>query len=65
MPGPKFDITDGDFIFGNNDLGFDTDGDLMLKVGKNVYMDMNDGELHIVAGFDDDDDTYDFFNHHI
>ena len=36
MPGPKFDINDGDFIFGDDNLGFDSEGHIMLGIGDNM-----------------------------
>jgi len=53
MPRPKFDMTDGDFIFGDDHLGFDSDGHMM--------MDTETGEIHFTTGgdfdqFDEDDD---------
>ena len=40
MPKPKFDMTDGDFIFGDDNLGFDSDGHMMIGMGKDMMMDM-------------------------
>ena len=61
MPRPKFDITDGDFIFGDDNLGFDSDGHMMMGMGKDMMMDMETGDIHFVIGghsdpFDEDDD---------
>lgn len=51
-----FDINDGDFIFGCGDTGFDSDGHMMHNMGGGMAMDMKTGDLHIVSGWDDDDD---------
>ena len=54
-----FDYDDGDFIFQMNDnFGIDSDGDLNMRMGDNMSMNMNTGELHITSnwGIDDEDD---------
>ena len=61
MPKPKFDMTDGDFIFGDDNLGFDSEGHMMMGMGKDMMMDMETGDIHFVFGghsdpFDEDDD---------
>ena len=61
MPRPKFDITDGDFIFGDDNLGFDSEGHMMMGMGKDMMMDMETGDIHFTIGghsdpFDEDDD---------
>lgn len=40
------------FGFGEN-LLMDSDGDLMMKMGDNIAMDMESGDLHIVSSFGD------------
>ncbi len=50
-----FDFDDGDFIFTSGDTGFDSDGDMMMRMGDNMAMDMETGELHFTSGWDDDD----------
>ena len=61
MPRPKFDITDGDFIFGDDNLGFDSEGHMMIGMGGNMMMDTETGDIHFTTGddfdqFDEDDD---------
>ena len=61
MPRPKFDIIDGDFIFGDDNLGFDSDGHMMMGMSKDMMMDMDTGDIHFTIGrhsdpFDEDDD---------
>ena len=52
-----FDVDDGDFGFQMSDtMGMDSDGNMMMRVGDNMAMDMDSGELHMVSGWDDDDD---------
>ena len=54
-----FDAEDGDFGFAFFDnIGMDSDGDMMMRVGDNMAMDMDSGELHFVSGWDDDDDDW-------
>ena len=62
MTGPKFDINDGDFIFGDDNLGFDTEGHMMMGMGDNMMMDMETGDIHFTSGgsnnniWDDEED---------
>ena len=60
MPGPKFDINDGDFIFGDDGLGIDSEGHIMLGIGGNMSMDIATGEIHTTTGginiWDNEDD---------
>ena len=52
-----FDHNDGDFLFGKaGNIAFDSDGDMMMRMGDNMAMDMDIGELHIVSGWDNDDE---------
>ena len=52
-----FDIFKGKFGFKmSDDMGMDSDGDMMMRVGDNMAMDMDSGELHMVTGWDDDND---------
>jgi len=50
MPGPKFDINDGGFIFGDDNLGFDSEGHMMMGMGDNMMMDMENGDIHFTSG---------------
>ncbi|MBQ2657117.1 MAG: hypothetical protein IJF87_00925 [Erysipelotrichaceae bacterium] len=52
MPRPKFDIIDGDFIFGDDNLGFDSDGHMMMGMGRNMMMDLETGDIHFTIGDD-------------
>lgn len=54
---PIFDYTSGEFIYGGSSgSGFDSDGDMMMRISDNMAMDMDTGELHIVSLWNDDDD---------
>lgn len=59
---PIFDINDGDFLFETSDgIAYDSNGNMMMRIGDNMAMDMEDGDLHFVSGWhssliDDDDD---------
>ena len=58
-----FDVDDGDMIFGiSDDMGMDSDGNMMMRMrmGDNMAMDMDSGELHMVTGWDDDDNDHGF-----
>ena len=48
--GPKFDIDDGDFIFGDNNIGFDSEGHPMMDMSGNMSMDMETGDIHFTSG---------------
>ena len=62
--GPIFDINDGDFIFGDDDFGFDSDGHMMVGMGDNMMMDMETGDIHFTSGgsdnniWDDEEDDW-------
>ena len=57
MPKPIWDFEDGDFIMDiGGDTGLDSDGNMMIKMGSNMAMDMETGDLHIVSGWDDEED---------
>lgn len=60
MSGSIFDYDEGDFIHQTSDnMGIDSDGDLYIRMGDNMAMDMDTGELHITSGWrNDDDDDY-------
>lgn len=47
MCNPIFDYDDGDYIYQTSDnMGIDSDGDLHMRMGDNMSMDMETGELH-------------------
>ena len=52
-----FDMDDGDYIFSTSgNLGFDSDGNMMIRMSDNMAMDTDSGELHFVSSWDDDDE---------
>ncbi len=51
-----FDLESGEFIFGSGDMRFGADGHMFRKMGGNMAMDMDTGDLHFVHGWDDEDD---------
>ena len=61
MCNPIFDYDDGDYIYQTSDnMGIDSDGDLHMRMGDNMSMDLESGELHFNSGwknnYDNDDD---------
>lgn len=51
-----FDYEDGDFAHTILDnMAIDSEGDLLVRMGDNVAMDMDSGELHFVSDWSDDD----------
>lgn len=56
-----FDYTDGDFIYSSSDnIGYDSDGHMMMRMSDNMAMDMEDGELHFISSWSSDDDEDDW-----
>jgi len=52
---PIFDLDD-DFVFPlSNDMAMDSDGDLMIRVGSNVALNLESGDLHMIMGWDDNE----------
>lgn len=52
-----FDLEDGDFIFSiSGNSGFDSDGNIMMRMSDNMAMDMDSGELHFTSSWDTDED---------
>lgn len=46
-----FDYDDGDFAYIISDsMAIDFDRDLLMRMGNNMAMDMDSGELHIISG---------------
>ena len=41
----------------SDDMGMDSDGDMMMRVGDNMAMDMDSGELHMVSGWDENNNN--------
>ena len=52
-----FDFEDGDFAFTISDnIAMDSDGNMMMRMGYNMAMDMDSGEIHLVSSWSDDDE---------
>ena len=52
-----FDYCDGDFAYTiSNNMAIDSDGDLLMRMGDNMAMNMVSGDLHFISGWSDDDD---------
>lgn len=52
-----WDFDDDDFAVSvSDDLAMDSDGDLMMRMGDNLAMDLDSGDLHLIFGWDDDED---------
>ena len=55
MSKPIFDLEDGDFIFSTSgSLGFDSDGNMMMRMSDNMAMDS--GDIHFTSSWDNDED---------
>ena len=55
-----FDYNDGDFIFSTSgNLGIDSNGDLNMRMGDNMSLDLNTGELHLNSGWKNNDEDED------
>ncbi len=55
-----FDYDDGDYIIHTSgNMGIDSNGDINIRVGNNMAMDMNTGELHFTSGWKDEDEEDD------
>ena len=52
-----WDFDNDDFAVSvSDDLAMDSDGDLMMRMGDNLAMDLDSGDLHLIFGWDDDED---------
>ena len=57
MSKPIFDLEDGDFILSTSgNLGFDSDGNMMMRMSDNMAMDMDSGDIHFTSSWDNDED---------
>ena len=54
---PIFDLDDDDFVFPlSNDMAMDSNGDLMIRLGSNMALDLESGDLHMVMGWNGEED---------
>lgn len=52
-----FDYDDGNFAHTISDnMTIDSGGDLLMRMGDNMAMDMDSGELHIISDWSNDED---------
>ena len=51
-----FDYDDRDFAYTISDnMAIDSDGDLLMRMGDTMAMDMVPGDLHFILGWSDDE----------
>ena len=52
-----FDYDDGNFAHTISDnMTIDSDGDLLMRMGDNMAMDMDTGDIHMISSWPNDDD---------
>lgn len=52
-----FDYDDDDFAMSISDnMAMDSNGDLMMRMGDHMAMDMDTGDIHLISSWPDDDD---------
>ena len=52
-----FDYDGGDYCCSiSNNMALDSKGNLLMRVGSSMAMDMNSGQLHTISSWDSDDD---------
>ncbi len=57
MGNPIFDYEDGDFIIRTSgDMGIDTDGNIQMRLGDNLSLDVDSGEVHFNSGWSNNED---------
>lgn len=55
MGGPVYDFEDGNFIYPTSGgMGFDTEGHMHMRMGDNMSMDMETGDIHFNSGWKED-----------
>lgn len=60
MIGPIFDFEDGDFIFQSGDnMGFDSQGHIHMRVGDNMSIDMESGQMHMTSSWRNNSSIWD------
>lgn len=54
-----FDYDDGDFIHSTGgNMGIDSNGNMHMRMGDNMSMDMESGDIHFTSGWPDDNDSF-------
>ena len=52
-----FDYEDGDVIYPTSgNMGFDSDGDLNMRISNNISLSLDTGEMHFNSGWGENDD---------
>lgn len=52
-----FDYDDGNFAHTVSDnMAINSDGDILMRMGGNIAMDMESGKMHFISGWSDEDD---------
>ena len=52
-----FDYDDGDYAESISDsMAMDSEGDLMMRMGDHMAMDMDTGDIHLISSWPDDDE---------
>ena len=55
-----YDFSDGDFIFPMSDnMGISSDGELRMRMGDNLSLNLDDGDIHFTSPWDKNDDSDD------
>ena len=55
-----FDYDDGDFAYTVSDiLAIDSDGNMLMRMGDNMAMDMDSGDIHFISSWPNDEDEDD------
>ena len=58
MPKLFIDYEDGDLCHSISDkMAIDSDGNLLMKLSDNMVMDMDTGDLHMISGWKDEDNS--------
>ncbi len=61
MYNPIFNYDGGNFIYPTSDnMGFDSEGNLHMRMGDNMSMNLETGELHVTSGWNDNTGEDDF-----
>lgn len=60
MGKPFFDYEDVEFCYAASDgLAFNANGDMLMRMGDNMAMNLDSGEIHMVSGWTDEKDEDD------
>ena len=52
-----FDYDNGEYIYNTSgSRGYGSDGDMYMRIGSNMAMNMDTGEHHFCSSWDDDDE---------